>query len=258
MAEAEKRENSVLFSLRELQRIEEERVTEEDAESQRREEERIRAKMEAERAEREAEEMRVRAERDEAKRALDEVEGRQREQHLRLQETETRARIEAQAKLEQERLSHEMHIRRTEAENTRPKWLIGVAAILVLLVGGLGYWLYTQQQEKNKEKEEARIALEEKEHALAKAARENEQLQEDIEALSDQIDEAQQEFAAAVESQDADRQKAAQAKLDRLRGEQKSKKTRYNSNTKSTKTGGNDGTIQVNSSTPLGDLKRHK
>ena len=64
MAQPEKRENSVLFSLRELRQIEENRVQEEEQAVRSAEEQKVRAKENAERAAREAEEARVRAERE--------------------------------------------------------------------------------------------------------------------------------------------------------------------------------------------------
>jgi len=64
MAQGEKRENSVLFSLRELRQIEENRVQEEENAVRSAEEARIRAKEEAERRRREEEEAKIHAERE--------------------------------------------------------------------------------------------------------------------------------------------------------------------------------------------------
>ena len=68
MSTPEKRENSVLFSLRELRQIEETRVQEEEDAARAQEEARIRAKMDAERRAREEVEARVRAQQDEERR----------------------------------------------------------------------------------------------------------------------------------------------------------------------------------------------
>src|SRR3569832_2961402 len=64
MAQSEKRENSVLFSLRELRQIEESRVQEEEHAVRSAVEERRLAKEAAERKIREAEEAKIREERD--------------------------------------------------------------------------------------------------------------------------------------------------------------------------------------------------
>src|SRR5438309_6853800 len=64
MAQGEKRENSVLFSLRELRQIEESRVQEEESAVRTAEEARMRAQQAEEQRVRNEEEARVRAERD--------------------------------------------------------------------------------------------------------------------------------------------------------------------------------------------------
>src|SRR5678809_804403 len=64
MAQSEKRENSVLFSLRELRQIEENRVQEEENAVRSAEEARLRAQQEAERERRVVEEGRIQDERD--------------------------------------------------------------------------------------------------------------------------------------------------------------------------------------------------
>ncbi len=159
MSEPEKRENSVLFSLRELQQIEEERVTEEESAATEAEEQRIRAQMEAERSARETEEARVKAERDAEQARLDAHNQQIRGEEMRLQEAETRARIEAQTQIEQQRLEQEMELRRHEVSKKRPTGLIAVAVVLVFVVGGLGWWAYGKVQEG---KEKDRIAAAEK------------------------------------------------------------------------------------------------
>lgn len=124
-------ENSLLFSLKELHKLEEDRQREEeDARVAAIEAER-RAKEDAERAVREAEEARIRAQKDAERRAREEKERKEMEDRVRLEESERRARIEAQARIEENRLAAE-----AEAIRTKPiPWkLIGaVAAALVTL-----------------------------------------------------------------------------------------------------------------------------
>ena len=124
-------ENSLLFSLKELHKLEEDRQREEeDARVAAIEAER-RAKEDAERAVREAEEARIRAQKDAERRAREEKERKEMEDRVRLEESERRARIEAQARIEENRLAAE-----AEAIRTKPiPWkLIGaVAAALVTM-----------------------------------------------------------------------------------------------------------------------------
>ena len=135
MAQSDKKESSVLFSLRELRSIEETRVKEEEDAVKAAEEARIRAKIDEERRGREAEEAKVRAHEDAARREREGIEQRQREDAVRVQEAEARARAEQMAQLEAQRLQHEMELRRREVEKKRPTWLlITVGAAVVAAV----------------------------------------------------------------------------------------------------------------------------
>src|SRR5438067_12809974 len=108
---AERRENSVLFSLNELRNIESDRVRgEEDAERARIEAER-RAREDEIRRAKEAEEAKRRAEEDRIRRDVEEKERIVREGEMRLKESERRAQIEAAAKLEQARIEAEARAR---------------------------------------------------------------------------------------------------------------------------------------------------
>lgn len=168
----ERRESSLLFSLKELRHLEEDRVAEEAAELRRRDEEARRAREEAERRVREAAE-RVRLEAEAAeKRRLDEEQQRQREDQLRLEEAERRARVEAQMRLEEQRLKLEMEARVVEAPR-RSGGLVAVAAFLAVGVAGLGFYAWnTRQQTINVQKQhddavEAKLKAEQAQAALA-------------------------------------------------------------------------------------------
>jgi len=136
-------ENSVLFSLRELRRIEDDRV--------KKEQDAVRAKAEAERqareaaeqAAREAEERRVRDEAERARAAREADEQRQREEQLRLQEAERRARVEGEMRINEERMRLEMQHKK---KHSPVKAVLTVAGILVLIGGGIGYKMYSQHQ----------------------------------------------------------------------------------------------------------------
>jgi hypothetical protein len=131
---AERRENSVLFSLRELRTIEEDRIRgEEEAERQRIEAER-RAREEEERRRREAEEAKVRAEQDRVRREQDERERLVREERMRLQEAERHAQIEAAARLEQTRIEAEARAR-MDAKKFPIGAVVGGVVGLVALAG---------------------------------------------------------------------------------------------------------------------------
>ena len=144
---AERKESSVLFSLRELRSIEEERIAEEEAARRRADEERKRAAEDAERRVREAEEARRLAAEEAERRGREEAERHHREGRLRVEEAERRARVEAQAQLEQQRLHKEMELRAMEVQRKRPTALIAVAVILLVAVGGLGFFAYKKSQE---------------------------------------------------------------------------------------------------------------
>jgi len=147
----EKRENSVLFSLRELRQIEDDRVrSEEQAIRQREEEERTRAANEERRRRDEIE--RVRREAEEAERARVEAEEtRQRNERLRLEEAERVARIDAQARLEEQRLRMEIDARAREASTRKAKILVASTAAAFFVVAVTGIFAYRAYDEREKQ-----------------------------------------------------------------------------------------------------------
>ena len=155
---SERKESSVLFSLRELQTIEEDRLNEERDAALRAEQEAIAAKEAEERAVRDAEEAR-RAAAEQAEREAREAEERRlREEQLRLEESERRARVEAQAALEQQRLAKEMELRQMEAQRKKPAWIIAALGV-VILVAGLAVFFKNQADNRAaQKKKEAQIA----------------------------------------------------------------------------------------------------
>ncbi len=201
---AEKRENSVLFSLRELRQIEEDRVKqEEDAARQRVEDEKAR-KLEAERRAQEEEE-RKRREIEDAERArADEAERRIREEQLRLEETERKHRVEAQMRLEEQRLKMEIDAKVKASSTRRAKILIWSSVFMAVLVAGLGVYAYKTNQDRERteiltkkaiEAKEAEIAaiLKERDAEAAKIAEMQDQTAKDVEQLKRTQDVAEQE-----------------------------------------------------------------
>jgi colicin import membrane protein len=135
---AERRENSVLYSLRELRNIEDDRVKqEEDAEKARVESER-QAEEDAKRRAKEEEDRKAIEERDRLARLDAEKERQIREEKLRLEETERRARIEAQAKVDAARIEAEM--RAAQAKKGHLGLILGsVGGVVLLAIGALLY-----------------------------------------------------------------------------------------------------------------------
>src|SRR6266568_2519863 len=130
---AEKRESSLLFSLRELRQIEEDRIKSEETAARQREED-ARAAAAAEVRRQREEEERKRREIEDAERARqDAEERRQREDMLRLQESEKRAQVEAQARLEEQRLKMEIEAKAREASTKRARILVAVSASLLVI-----------------------------------------------------------------------------------------------------------------------------
>ena len=160
MAQPEKRENSVLFSLRELRQIEENRVQEEEQAHRSAEESRRMAAEDAERRRREAEEAKVRAERD----ALLEIErtreNAERAARMRVESAEAAERQRQQAALEQQRLHQEMELRRAEVAKTRPTWMVAVtigALVVTVALVFLAIRAFRSEDTANEDKEKAQL-----------------------------------------------------------------------------------------------------
>ena len=210
---AEKKESSVLFSLRELREIEEERIQEEHTAKKQAEADRIRAQQEAERRAREEEEGRRRAAEQAERAAREAVENREREERLRVEEAERRARVEAQANLEHQRMHKELEIRAIEAQKSKPTWLIAVAGGLVLVVGILGYWAYNRSQEADRDKAES-------EARLAAIMKDVETTQAEFNRLSKETEEKYQKLLMAKTDEE---KAAAQQALDKAKADRDAK-----------------------------------
>jgi membrane protein involved in colicin uptake len=143
MAQPEKRENSVLFSLRELRQIEESRVSEEENAVRNAEAAKLRAKQDEERRIIDAAESKARAIADEQRRIKELELAREHESRLKLEATEAGERARHQAALEQDRLQQEMALRRAEVAKKRPTWMIGVMVTAVIgLAGGVAFAIH--------------------------------------------------------------------------------------------------------------------
>jgi len=184
-------ENSVLFSLRELRRIEDDRVKKEQETARAKADAERQAREDAERRAREAEEQRVREEQERIRLAREAEDQRQRDDQMRLQEAERRARVDVEMRINEERMRLEIQHRK---KHSPIKAILGVSGVIVLIAGGLGYKMYSDHQK------ELMVAREEK----ARVEMEAKKKQAEIEARY-----------AAIEKDFQDKLARAQTKEDR-------------------------------------------
>ena len=185
---AERRENSVLFSLNELRNIEQDRVKSEEEQERARIEAERRAREEEIRRAKEAEEAKVRAEQERQRREIEEKERIEREHDLRLKESERRAQIEAAAKLEQARIEAEARARIEGKKFPTMQVVGGVIAVVVLAAGIMSYLVYTNNQEHAREQAalQARVDAERKQ-LLAQQEADRQKLEAQLAAMKDDL-----------------------------------------------------------------------
>ena len=135
--------------MKELRRLEDERLkTEADARRAQAEAER-RARVEAEQRTRDEEARRAHEEEQQRRRAESEREARQREDRLRLEEAERRARVEGELKLRERQLLEEQRQRHAQGHRFGRSAGIAAATVTLLFVavgGGLAAWASRQHQ----------------------------------------------------------------------------------------------------------------
>ncbi len=165
---AEQKESSVLFSLKELMNLEEDRIKQEESERKRKEEEALRVKLDAERRAREVEEARMKAAEEERRVS----EQRSREENARLEairhaevekarlDAENNARGEAMRR-QQEHERQLAHMQETSGKKKLTFWLAGVGAVLLISVVGGGIAIKNSMEETDRAKA-ATLALEQK------------------------------------------------------------------------------------------------
>ncbi len=138
-------ENSALIALSELKNLEANRVADIESAKQAKEASERRAREEAERRAREEAERIAKAEADRLAKLAAEQEARDREERLRLQEADLRARAEQEARLKEEQMRLDAQVKLAE-KKAKPVWLYAVLGVLVLGLG-IGAWQayeYTQ------------------------------------------------------------------------------------------------------------------
>ena len=242
MSMSDRRENSVLFSLRELRSIEEDRVNQEkDAETARIEAER-RAQEEEVRRAKEAEEAKIRAAEDRVRKERDEKERAEREAQLRLQESERRAQIEAATRLEQSRIEAEARAK-VEGKKFPTGLVVGGVLGLILIAGGTMFYMVQQHN--------MELA---KQQAAANAQREAERkaLQAEREADRKKFETQQAELQAQLDKAGTDAEKATIRQ--RIAAAAQAHETKHTSSTKSSEPKASKPKIKTNGNDPLGGL----
>jgi colicin import membrane protein len=204
---AEQKESSVLFSLKELMNLEEDRIKQEEADKDRRARHEAESKAAAERAARDAEERRIRDE--EESRRIEEQ--RRKEEATRLDAIRhgeiEKAKAEAEHKSRMEALTQQQaHEQQLAALNSdkgkkRLKMIVGVAVSVLLIAvvgGGVAFKNAAEQREKERAADQARIAT-----AEAESKR-----------LKNTFDEAQKREEELRHSLDSAKDEATRAKLE--------------------------------------------
>jgi len=202
------RENSVLFSLRELRRIEDDRVKKEQDAARAKAEADRQAREEAERRAREAEEQRLRDEQERVRVAQEAVEQRQRDDSMRLQEAERRARVEGEMRINEERMRLEIQHRK---KHSPVKAVLGVAGVLVVIGGALGYKMYSDHQK------ELMVAREEKARVEMEAKKKEAELQARYEAIEKDFTERLKKASSLAEIEQLKKERLQQ-RLDAQQG----------------------------------------
>ncbi len=202
-----------MTSLHELRAIEQQRIADERAardQAREAEEHARRAAEEARLAEAAA---RERAEREERLRVEEARAAAEREARMRVEAHEAAERARLAAQLEQERLAHEIELRRADIAKRRPKWMVAVT--VVALVGALGFGALaidrmrdadSSQQAKARADAERAAAKQEAADAVAKL----EAMQRTLDDLDAKVRDAQHAVATATNKLELEQ---AQARL---------------------------------------------
>lgn len=157
-------ENSALIALSELKNLEANRVAEIESQKKAREDAERRAREDAERRAREEAERVAKAEAERLARLAAEQEARDREERLRLQEADLRARAEQEARLKEEQMRLDAQVKLAE-KKAKPVWLYAVLGVLVIGLGIAG-WQFYEYTERQAEQDR----LDKEAAAVAKAA----------------------------------------------------------------------------------------
>lgn len=249
---AEQKESSVLFSLKELMSLEEDRIKQEEDDRKRKEQAEQQARLDAERRAREAEEARMRAE--EERRRQEEQRGREEQarleaiRHAEIEKARHEAEQQARLRAMQQQQDHERQVLALSQDKHKKKLTyiaVGIGAVLVFGGIGGGYAFYSSAQEAKRIQALKDEEIRQKEQQLSK-------LMAELKAQNDAVAEAQ--AAAANAKSDAERA-AAQAKL--AKAQEDARKTQANiaavRTTGGAKAGGGGGTPRPACTCQAGD-----
>jgi cation transport ATPase len=146
---ADQNPNSVLFSLEELRRIEEERVAAEHQAEQNRVAAAEQAKLDEQRRLEAEEQARIQAEEARVKAEQEAREQADREERIRIAEAERRARVEAEMKLQQQKIAAEAEAAAKVKARKLRNTILAISGIAVIALSGLGFWLYKANEDRS-------------------------------------------------------------------------------------------------------------
>jgi hypothetical protein len=198
MASQRREENSLFLSLREVQGLVEDRVREDEEEKRRVAEAEVRAREDAIRRVQEEEEAKIRAEQDREQAERDRIEKQRREEQLRLEESERRARIEAQARLEEARIKAE-----ADAIANKPfPWKTVAVVTVILLAVSSGIISLVVQYNRQAKAEELARAQKRLDDEKAQAEAERKKAEAESAALTQKLSELEGKFKAAKNAEE--------------------------------------------------------
>jgi hypothetical protein len=221
---AEAQENSVLTSLKELRRQEEERVRQEKAKFEAKAEADRHAREEAERRAKEEAEQARREEENRKKRLEDEKLAREREEKLRVEEAERRARIDAEMKLQHERMRLEVQAKAAVQTKPAPKGLI-IGIVIGVLVIGAGVVAKIKSDHAAAEAQARIVAQKERDELVRKQQEQEMAFQAQIARLTKQLGEAKSDAdreALKRQIEEASSRRAASSAANRPRAQKES------------------------------------
>lgn len=234
-------ENSALIALSELKDLEAMRVAEVESEKRAKEESERRTREEAERRAREIADRKAREEAERIARETAEQEARDREERLRLQEADLRARAEQEARLKEEQMRLDAQVKLAE-KKARPLWLYGVLGMLAIGLGVGGYMIYERDEaaelaaiEQKKKDIERQKQDDARAAEMATLMKELKGLQEEQNKIKQQKDDIENQLRGVQDETERQKLLAKQAALDAqlTANADKQKKNKGKSTTKS-------------------------
>ncbi len=259
-------ENSALIALSELKNLEANRVAELESKQRAKEESERKAREEAERKAREEAERKARDEAERLAKIAAEKEAADREERLRLQEADLRARAEQEARLKEEQMRLDAQVKLAE-KKAKPVWLYAILGFLVVGLG-VGVWQFLSYKDAQEEQDRIEKAAQDKRDKENKAVMEA--MMAELKGLRDEqarLEKEKQDLDARINSvtDAAERQRlvAEKAAIDAQLAENAKSQTKRQSQSKTPKPSGDAGgekpskggiTVKKNVDDPLDGL----